>query len=152
MSQLNDFIICPISHEIMTDPVIDEFGHTYDRKNIESWMLINDTSPLNRKKYIYKTLTKNLLAISFIEQLTNIKCKSSEFEYELQDYVKFSDDKTFVYNKNNFIHLLEFIKSGDLETRKTAAHILYKIINYQRKRCKSNNVSDAKVSISVKAK
>src|SRR6478736_2579636 len=34
--------ICPISKEIIKDPVLTEVGITYDRKFIEEWLLTND--------------------------------------------------------------------------------------------------------------
>ena len=38
---------CPISHELMTDPVTTADGHTYDRRHIQRWFdLGNRTSPL----------------------------------------------------------------------------------------------------------
>lgn len=37
--------ICPISFEIMRDPVICADGHSYERENIERWLRINPCSP-----------------------------------------------------------------------------------------------------------
>ena len=37
---------CPISHQIMTDPVITEDGHTYQRDQILTWFENHNTSPL----------------------------------------------------------------------------------------------------------
>jgi len=36
------------SHELMTDPVIDPEGHTYERSGIEEWLSRNPTSPQTR--------------------------------------------------------------------------------------------------------
>ena len=38
-------IICPITHEIMTDPVIATDGRTYERKAIMHWFKYSDKSP-----------------------------------------------------------------------------------------------------------
>ena len=40
-----DALCCPISMEIMRDPVISADGHTYERAEIESWFANNRTSP-----------------------------------------------------------------------------------------------------------
>ena len=40
-----DALCCPISMEIMRDPVIAADGHTYERAEIESWFANNRTSP-----------------------------------------------------------------------------------------------------------
>lgn len=56
--------ICPLSKEVMVDPVILEDGITYERSAIESWLTINNTSPtykqheLTDKKFITNTVLK----------------------------------------------------------------------------------------------
>jgi len=40
-----DFI-CPITTEIMSDPVMAADGHAYDRYAIERWLATKSTSPL----------------------------------------------------------------------------------------------------------
>lgn len=52
-------IICPVSHEIMADPVITEYGNTYDRYYIEKWLTENDTDPLSGT-LISKTVYPNV--------------------------------------------------------------------------------------------
>ena len=39
---------CPITQEIMEDPVLASDGHTYEREAIETWHQINNTSPITR--------------------------------------------------------------------------------------------------------
>jgi len=52
---------CPLSHELMQDPVIlVESGQTYERGRIESWLAVNKTDPLTGKKLTKKQLTPNL--------------------------------------------------------------------------------------------
>ena len=31
-------LLCPITLDIMEDPVVDSFGHTYERQEIETWL------------------------------------------------------------------------------------------------------------------
>ena len=38
--------MCPISHEVMRDPVTLSDGHSYERTAIERWLTTNDTSPM----------------------------------------------------------------------------------------------------------
>lgn len=42
--------ICPISRDLMNDPVVAEDGFTYDRLYIESWLQDNSSSPMNREQ------------------------------------------------------------------------------------------------------
>jgi hypothetical protein len=51
---------CPITHEIMRDPVIlVATGQTYERKAIEAWLEKSDTDPLTREKLTDKILVAN---------------------------------------------------------------------------------------------
>jgi len=43
--QWPDGYVCPISHDIMHDPVICADGHSYERVNIERWLTKHNTSP-----------------------------------------------------------------------------------------------------------
>ena len=46
---------CPISREIMTDPVVTSDGHTYERSIIEQWFLTTTTSPLTGLQVLNRT-------------------------------------------------------------------------------------------------
>lgn len=41
-------LMCPISMDMMTDPVIGTDGHTYERTAITEWLLTHNMSPLTR--------------------------------------------------------------------------------------------------------
>jgi len=55
---LRDFM-CPISGEIMTDPVIAKDGHTYERNNIVEWFRERLSSPLTNQHLTSDELTPN---------------------------------------------------------------------------------------------
>merc|ERR1712228_269662 len=38
--------LCPITHQIMTDPVLISDGHSYERVAIENWLIKHDKSPM----------------------------------------------------------------------------------------------------------
>ena len=58
--------ICPISMDIMNDPVICSDGHTYDRESIEDWFDDNDTSPKTNISLDNKNLIPNIALKSMI--------------------------------------------------------------------------------------
>jgi hypothetical protein len=64
----NEFM-CPISHEIMTNPVICADGYTYDRIQIETWFLTSNKSPMTNI-VIDKTLVPNRALKETIERYT----------------------------------------------------------------------------------
>jgi hypothetical protein len=43
-----DSYYCPLTFELMVDPVIDPDGHSYERTAIEEWLRINPVSPMTR--------------------------------------------------------------------------------------------------------
>ena len=51
-----DEYICPITHEIMTDPVTTQDGFTYERAEITEWLRTKDTSPKTGATLESKTL------------------------------------------------------------------------------------------------
>jgi hypothetical protein len=59
--------ICPISLDIMEDPVIALDGVTYDRSSITEWLEYHTTSPMTRQE-IGNTLIPNRLVKDLIEQ------------------------------------------------------------------------------------
>ena len=63
-----DEFLCPISFEIMTDPVITAAGFTYERAEIEHWFRDINTDPQARSTDINKTLTPNIQLRQAIER------------------------------------------------------------------------------------
>ncbi len=62
---------CPITHEIMKDPVIGPDGHTYERAAIEQWLSSNDKSPITRKPMQTTSLIPNFALRNTIEAFIN---------------------------------------------------------------------------------
>lgn len=59
-------LLCPITQEIMTEPVVAADGHTYEKKAIEAWLYKNMTSPLTNLPLSTNTLIPNHLIKSLI--------------------------------------------------------------------------------------
>ena len=55
----NEFY-CPITFGLMTDPVIAEDGHTYEREAIEQWFVNHNTSPKTNLPLISTNLIANI--------------------------------------------------------------------------------------------
>ena len=58
-SSIPDEWFCPISRELMTDPVIGADGVTYERAHIERWLASNSSSPMTREPMPAGTLIPN---------------------------------------------------------------------------------------------
>lgn len=51
--------VCPLTQEIMKDPVMDPEGNSYERSAIEAWLDKNQTSPITRKSLTKENLFPN---------------------------------------------------------------------------------------------
>jgi Mg-chelatase subunit ChlD len=58
-NELMDGFYCPITGELMNDPVIDREGNSYERSAIEDWIRINQTSPITRNPLYHEHLAPN---------------------------------------------------------------------------------------------
>ncbi len=58
-SPIPDHFICPISLEIMEDPVVCSDGNTYERREIMRWLVTHDTSPKTNMILANKNLITN---------------------------------------------------------------------------------------------
>ena len=52
-------LLCPITHELMRDPVLATDGHTYERGAIENWFQRHQTSPMTNQPLTSKTVFPN---------------------------------------------------------------------------------------------
>jgi Mg-chelatase subunit ChlD len=64
----NDHFLCPITQEVMTDPVIGSDGITYERSAIAAWFAAgHSTSPLTRQPMVSQSLVPNIALRSMIQ-------------------------------------------------------------------------------------
>ena len=56
-----DGLVCPITDELMLDPVLCADGHSYERASIREWLENHDTSPLTGVSLEHKLLVLMLL-------------------------------------------------------------------------------------------
>jgi len=54
-------LTCPMTLEMMQDPVITADGQTYERKEIEEWLQTKNTSPLTGEPLAHQLLVPNVL-------------------------------------------------------------------------------------------
>ncbi|EOD27361.1 hypothetical protein EMIHUDRAFT_73367, partial [Emiliania huxleyi CCMP1516] len=54
-----DDFVCPITTELMSDPVMAADGHAYERSAIERWLATKSTSPLTGGALEHPYLTPN---------------------------------------------------------------------------------------------
>uniref|UniRef100_A0A7S2DZP0 U-box domain-containing protein n=1 Tax=Helicotheca tamesis TaxID=374047 RepID=A0A7S2DZP0_9STRA len=70
MSKGMDVFLCPITRELMEDPVICADGHTYERYAIEMWLRTNSRSPKTNQPLSSTQLIPNHALRNTIEAMT----------------------------------------------------------------------------------
>ena len=69
-------LACPITDEIMQDPVMAADGHTYERRAITEWFTRNDTSPITNAVLDHTNLTPNHLARALAQRFRD-ECRAA---------------------------------------------------------------------------
>ncbi len=88
--------ICPITHEIMSDPVIAEDGNTYERSAILQWLKEHNTSPITREIINTKVINNN----SMRTQLLNSGHKLTKIEEKKITYVQTNNSDQYTRPTN----------------------------------------------------
>ncbi|PWA63314.1 Armadillo [Artemisia annua] len=111
---------CPVSNEVMRDPVIISTGKTYDRSSIQKWLKAgNRTCPTTQQVLSHTILTPNHLVRDMITQW----CKNhgvrlpSPLQYANEDGLTEAD-------QDHFLSLLKKLSSSVLSEQKEAAKTL----------------------------
>ncbi|KAK9811294.1 hypothetical protein WJX72_001288 [[Myrmecia] bisecta] len=60
---------CPITQELIRDPVIAADGFTYERSSIEKWLQKSDTSPMTNLKLEHRILIPNMMVRAALQNM-----------------------------------------------------------------------------------
>ena len=71
-----DDLQCPISQELMRDPVVAADGRTYERAQIAEWIRSHNTSPMTNERLDHKHLCSNDIAHERVRQFID-DCRAS---------------------------------------------------------------------------
>jgi len=82
-----DFL-CPITQDIMVEPVLAEDGHTYEKKSIQEWLDKHGTSPITRDKISNKILIINRNLKNQIDQYRDTHGKQLDSKSKKQKKIK----------------------------------------------------------------
>lgn len=77
MSDIPNEWYCPITCEIMKDPVIGNDGHTYERDAIVKWLSVHNKSPMTKQTMTIDNLVPNIALRNTIEDMID-KFKSDD--------------------------------------------------------------------------
>ena len=65
-----DYFLCPITMNVMKDPVVSNCGHTYEKEAIEAWMQSKEICPICKK--IITNVSPNFA----LKAIINVKFKN----------------------------------------------------------------------------
>eukprot|EP01040_Poterioochromonas_malhamensis_P005344 gene5344-5731_t len=130
--QVPSQFICPITREIMVDPVIDPNGISYEREAIMKWIELQQTSPFTRDSCLSTQLVPNRALKELIETFKRNHCG------QLDDYYV-ADSKDVWDSAHVFaVPCEEKCPEAKLEAKATTENIhvkplmIYVVINTSR--------------------
>ncbi|KAL8196803.1 hypothetical protein R6Q57_024457 [Mikania cordata] len=107
--------LCPISLEIMTDPVIIATGQTYERENIQKWLNSNHrTCPKTGETLSHLALAPNFALRNLIVQW----CEKNNFELPKKGSFMMSEDQNAFIDEVSL--LVQNMSSSQLTTQTQA--------------------------------
>lgn len=81
-----EIFICPITHDVMTDPVVTADGYTYERSAIAQWFELSRKSPITGQMLKHTDLIPNHSVRTLLKMLIDTSaervCKAKEDETE----------------------------------------------------------------------
>ncbi|CAG9323787.1 unnamed protein product [Blepharisma stoltei] len=81
-----DALRCPISYELMTDPVITPYGHCFQRTGIEDWLKTHNSCPLTNQPLSINQLIPCFTVKSAVEELLRLhQADISSYEEEKKE-------------------------------------------------------------------
>ncbi len=120
-------IRCPITGEILLEPVVASDGHIYERQALDSWLSTNTTSPMTREQIIKHDYNVNIFYKNIIQKMLMEYPELKDEQYEKNfnhEYNQFIINKSI--NNYKFNELLKY-KNFKLE--------LFNNIDYLLRNC-----------------
>lgn len=109
-------ITCPITGEIMLDPVIIGSGHSYERIAIEKWFETHNTCPKSNEILTNKTITINFALRSIIESRGHELIKLTDSDFVKKENIEEKEKQKIHHNPI----LDEFIYQDEGQVRRQA--------------------------------
>jgi Mg-chelatase subunit ChlD len=134
MSNTPEYYLCPITQNIMNNPVITDDGYTYEESAIKQWILQKGISPMTRQPISISSLRSNRLIKDLIETFQNPALANANANTNTNTNTNTQNtnsivfEKTTKYIKSNFdgkIYIYEVTKPTSIasDTRKPTIYI-----------------------------
>jgi hypothetical protein len=107
-SEIPEGFLCPITNDVMQNPVIDHEGNTYEETAIKEWLFRRNESPVTRSPLSLQQLTPNRALKDVIEKFIVLRTrKLSERKIDppvngkINEITFYSLDDLFYIRKSN---------------------------------------------------
>lgn len=89
--KIRDEFLCPITYELMREPVVAMDGHTYEKHAIEKWLKSNHTSPRSGEA-MEATIIPNINLKKLIQDIINeVTCRKFYSLYVILHLIMYVD-------------------------------------------------------------
>ena len=142
--------VCPITQDIIVEPVIANDGITYEKTYIENWLNIKSISPITRE-VLSNNCVDNKIYISLVEKLCIIdEGFKDEYDKLKKDFYAIKDDnihtivKLYIDNKPRCVSLYGRIEDWDVSnvTNMSKLFLFCKQFNEDISNWDTSNVTD----------
>ena len=101
--QIKDSLICPITQQLFSTPVLAEDGFTYEESAIVAWIQENHTSPMTRQVLSRESLRPNRMIKDLIEEFEN-SLHSVDYRFTLDVHIRKERNAIFHANTKSIYH------------------------------------------------
>ena len=142
--------MCPITQDIIVEPVIADDGITYEKTYIENWLNVKSISPITRE-VLSNNCVDNKIYISLVEKLCIIdEGFKDEYDKLKKDFYAIKDDnihtivKLYIDNKPRCVSLYGRIEDWDVSnvTNMSKLFLFCKQFNEDISNWDTSNVTD----------
>jgi len=126
---------CPITGELMVDPVTDKEGNSYEKSQIEEWLRHNQTSPITRNNLTVEDLSPNPALQRSIESIRDqlkedqLRLATEELAPAIQKFTEIQSDiqlKSYYLDDKLFVN----IQTPEADVRPPADIVLCIDVSY----------------------
>ena len=121
-------IYCPITHEVMNDPWVDNSGISYEKTAILQWLNRgNNTSPVSRQPLQISDLRPNLALKAIIEKLINKRVGESKTPVPVPRPAPEIKPHLSVFTKDNLLKIQALYPEASLGSRRMPTDLILNV-------------------------
>ena len=96
------YLICPITHNIMSEPYVDNEGNSYEEVAIKQWLMNNNTSPITRSLLHVSDLKLNRSLREAIQAFLNPEIVNTQVDPEVKVDFIIEEDPIKIKSSRNY--------------------------------------------------